>query len=317
MTSTIKTKLPWAILFAWLVVVAAHGSTWYANRITFGPGGFTNYTAAAIRYDLAAIIAVIICLLTNRTRCVNKTMLWLNLLAAVPMTLFLIGIYVATKDLMGGVAATILSLSGVLMLTLSALLGSEKIAGRSWVGTLLCLAGTGMIFLNKSSLTTTHGLTAQGQAVLIMLAATAMYSLAAVILKKKDVSDDAFTSGAVLICAMAILLSTVACFVQPGAVLPQLVDLELQPLVALLWQAIFSTLISYTALIYLTTRVSMPIIASLTFVTPLVAIAIDRFFERPELWVVTYTPTTFTGAALIFLGLVPVVWKKSTCCGAT
>lgn len=244
-------------------------------------------------------------------------MIWLNLLAAVPMTLFLIGIYVATKDLMGGVAATILSLSGVLMLTLSALLGSEKIAGRSWVGTLLCLAGTGVIFLNKTSLTSSHGLTAQGQAVLIMLAATAMYSLAAVILKKKDVSDDAFTSGAVLICAMAILLSTVACFVQPGAVLPQLVDLELQPLVALLWQAIFSTLISYTALIYLTTRVSMPIIASLTFVTPLVAIAIDRFFERPELWVVTYTSTTFTGAALIFLGLVPVVWKKSTCCGAT
>lgn|GEM_PF-2212756 len=309
MITSIK-KTQWAIAFAWLFAVAGMGSTWYLNRVTFGPGGFTNYTAAAIRFDLAAIIAILVCVITKRTGRLNKQMVWLHCLAAVPMALFFVCIYTATQHILGGLAATIQSLSGVVMLCLSALVGREKISGLSWLGASLCLVGTAAIFLSKSSIASIYGLSTEGTAVLIMLGAAAAYALGSFVLRQKNPNDDALTSVMVLVTAEGIMLSIVAYCVQYGAALPSFAEIDRGPILALLCQVAFPTLGSFTSVIYLSTRVSMPVIASMTFVAPLVAIIVDRLFEQPELWVVTYTWTTFAGAGLILLGLVPVVWKK-------
>lgn len=300
-----------AIAFAWLVAALGWGSAWYLNRVTFSSGGFTNYAAAAIRFDIAAFIALLACVATGRTRSFNKRMFWLNCLAAVPMSIFYLGIYMATTHILGGLAATINSLSGVVMICLSVLLGMEKVPKSAWLGALLSVFGTGVIFLNKASFSSPHGIAAQGTAVLVMAGAAASYAVSTVILRQRK-SDDPFAATSTLLAAEGILLTLMAEWIQPGEVIPPIDQLQFQPVAALLTQVVFSTLGAFGAYVYLSTRVTMPTMASLPFATPLVAITIDRIYEKPELWVVNYTWTTFAGAALILTGLVPVVWKKKT-----
>lgn len=297
-------------LLAWCIAAIGWGSAWFLNRVTFSEGGFTNYTAAALRFDLAAVLAVLFVVVFKGRGCYNRRLVRLNCLAAIPMAGFYVGIYVATQHILGGLAATIQSLSGVMMICLSVLLGLEKVPRASWLGAILSVLGTAVIFLNKASLSSEHGLAAQGTAVLIMVGAAASYALGTLVLRRKKSEDDPFASTSILLLAEGVLLTLIAWFVQDGEVLPAMETLRLEPVVGLLIQVAISTLGAFAACVYLSTRVSVSTMASLSFSTPLLAIVIDRFCEKPALWVVNYTWTTFLGAALVLIGLIPVVWKR-------
>ncbi len=314
-----KTHEHWLVVLAWVAVAVSWGSSWYANRVTFSEGGFTPTTAVALRFLLAAAAAAGICIATRRAQRLTAHMLWVNIAAAVPMSLFYALLYVAEKSIPGGLAATIQTVAAIVMLGLGAVCGMEKLKFKSVAGTMCAIGGVGIVFQDKVQVSMD-----QVTGLLLMLGATVFYGCANIVLRKQRKGDDEFMAVTVMLSTTALLLTIYAFFDTERqanhVALGDLVQshvlhlLAWKPLIALMYQAVFTTLGAFALYMYLSNRVSIAATTTLLFAEPLVAVTIDWFLEQPALWVVTYTVVTFVGALIVLASIVPVVrWRKEEC----
>ncbi len=310
------------LALAWFAVAVLWGSSWFANRATFSDGGFTPVTAVALRFDLAAFAAIIICAITKRGPSLNGYLLRVNAAAAVPIALFYVLLYMAEKTIPGGLAATIQTMASIVMLGLGAALGIEKLQWKSVLGTVCAIVGVTIVFQDKMQVSLD-----QVTGLVLMLVGTFFYGVANIVLRKQRQGDDVFTATTVMISTAAVLLTGYA-FVDADPQLDHLAigallhtqllhTLAWKPVIALFYQAAFTTLGAFALYVFLSKKVSIAIVTTLLFAEPLVAITIDWFLEQPQMWVVTYTASTFIGASIVLASIVPVVrWKKTAAISA-
>jgi drug/metabolite transporter (DMT)-like permease len=81
----------------------------------------------------------------------------------------------------------------------------------------------------------------------------------------------------------------------------------LVPTLALLYLTIFGTLIAFASFFYLLKHTRLSTAMTLSFVTPMIALLIDAFFEKHNV----LTPETYLGIAVVLIGVIISVVKKS------
>lgn len=289
-------------LCVWAFVALAWGSSWIMNRINMAPGAFSPETAVFLRFFLASGAAWLFCLLTGRVP--SKHIFMVNVRAAFPMFIFYAGLYQAERTIPGGLAATIQTLAAVVMILLGGLLKIEKIEWRTIGGSMIAFIGVAIVFGEK--LTVSPG---QATAIIVMTAATVACGVSNTMLKGRRNEDDPFTSTTVFLTAMTVYLGVYG-FWQQGYLFPPTLPTQAVP--AWVYQSVVTTLLAFGGYVYLTPRVSLAAMGALLFAEPLVAIVIDRLFEDPSLWVVTYTLWTYVGGAIVLLGIVPIAFRRAS-----
>ena len=279
---------PALVVAAYAVCAVAWGTTWYAIRRSLP--GFPPAPGVAIRFLIAA--AVFWGVLGARRheagalRARWKVVAVAGLLNATGYAL----VYEAERRITGGLAAVLFATMPLVVGFVAAGLGVERLRLRQVAGALVGVAGVGLLFRDEFA----AGGAASAQGVGLVLASVGCASLHSVLVKRyaPDV-------GAVAVSAVFATVTSLATFVAwPLAFRAQTVRWDPASGAALLYLALVGTVLAFGAYFYLLRRVRVTTVATLSLLTPVVALALDALGgER------TPSAAGLAGAAVVLAGV--------------
>lgn len=174
---------------------------------------------------------------------------------------------------------------------------SESFGWNRGVGSLLGVAGLGFIFYQSSQ----NELSKLGLGVVVTLAAVMIFSVTSVFMKKigRDINPMAITSGCLMVMIPCFFVSW---YVKEGGV-P--LEIPWRSLGAILYLAVFSTVIGFIALYYLLGKVDATVAALPNLLAPALAVWLGVVLNGE-----TVQPGFLFGTAFIFLGVSLFQWKS-------
>lgn len=282
MTAARKTSL------ACLALAVIWGTTWAAIRATIGDD------AAALRFTLATIILVPFAL-GARPWPRRAQWPWLvvaGVLNAVGYAL----IYFGEEEVPGGLAAVLSSTQPLVMAALLVATRMETVRSADVLGAIGALVGVVIIFADK--LVVSPG---QALGMVLVLASVLVSTLYALVIKRHGgrIHPIASTTVFVAVTAVCLWLATAVAGHQSMPWPPPVIGT-----VALVYLAVAGTVIGFVAYFWLLARVSLLTANVVSFVVPVIALAVDAIFEVHVLG-----PRAYVGVAVI-LGAVLIAQHR-------
>jgi drug/metabolite transporter (DMT)-like permease len=286
------------IAVAYVVCALVWGTTWYAIRVCIGDGGYPTLEAAALRFAIAAALLVPVCLVMRAARPGVVTLprsvgqwSWLvaaGVLDAVGYAL----VYLGEEHVPGGLAAVVYGVQPLLLAILLSLTGFERVRPAAVVGALISITGVGVIFVDRADVSA-----GQATGVALIVASVLASTLYSMIMKRHSDRVHPVAATTIFLAVTAIALGAVVVIRGPAPVAwpPPLV-----PTIALVYLAVFGSIIAFGSYFWLLRRISLMAASTLVFVIPLVSLAVDAVFERE----VRLGGQAYLGAAIVLAGLI-------------
>jgi drug/metabolite transporter (DMT)-like permease len=279
-------------VLAYVVCALVWSTTWYAIRLCIGPGGYPVFLSAALRFTIAAaLLGAAVLAGAGRPLATRRQAGWIAVAGLINTAGYAL-VYLAEKEISGGLAAVIYGTMPLVTGGLAAVTGTERLQARTVAGALVGLLGVGLIFHDRLAVSP-----GQAQSVLLVLLSVVCASAYSVVLKRH-------------VSAVNPIASTAAFFPVTAAGLWALaLSLERQPLPwppppaptgALLYLAVFGSVLTFAAYFHLVAHVRLSVVTTLVLVEPVLALAVDALLERR----VQLSPVTYLGAALTAAGVV-------------
>ena len=283
-------------MLAYLVCAFVWGTTWRGIRVCIGEDGYPTISAAALRFLLAAILLAPLAL-RQKTWPTRAQWPWLvvaGVLDAVGYAL----VYLGEERVPGGLAAV---LFGTQPLILALLLTATRMEVVRWgdvAGALVSIGGVGVIFADRLDVSAQQAI-GVGLILCSVLASTT-YSM---IMKRHGAGVHAFVSTWIFIAVTAICL----CIAAATRGFPVPWPPPLEPTLALLYLAIFGSVIAFATYFWLLSQVSLMTMSTLSFVLPIIALVVDALFETE----VRLNARAYLGISVTLSGLaVSLLWKS-------
>ncbi len=284
-------QAPLNVILAYGACALIWGTTWFGIRVCIGPGGYPIYTGAAIRFTIATLVISAIWLAKFRMvkRPTAKELGWLFVAGSLSGIDYAL-IYAAEGSLSGGIAAVLLATQPLMTGLLGAVTKTERLSLTASTGSIIAVLGVCLVFHDRLQVSV-----AQAYAVWFLMIVCVLNAFSNIIMKKYANAVDALASNAMYFGASSVFLWATAMW--SGDVWPK--QWNFIPTLALLYLTIFGTLIAFGSFFYMLKHVRLSTAMTLSFVTPVIAVIVDAFFERA----VTMSNETYAGILIVLAGV--------------
>ncbi len=207
-------------------------------------------------------------------------------------------LYGAETHISGGLASVI-SAIGPLITAITAMITlTEKPSDFTILGSIIAFAGVAVVFHDRLQVSPY-----QASAVALMLITCVFSSCASVVLKRVGQRIDVVASNTIFFLSSSLLLWAASAF---SGQLQQLSPVPFASMFALFYLTLFGTLVAFACWFYLLKHLRLSTCTTLSFVTPLIALAMDASFEKN---IVSSTETNI-GIAIVLIGATATVWRR-------
>ena len=288
-----------AVVICYVVCAVVWSTTWFAIRVCIAAGGYPTYSAAALRFTLAAVI-LLAALLVGLGRPLPRSRRQLVALAVAGLlnAFAYACVYRAEEDLPGGVVAVLFGTYPLFTALGASATSTEHVRPVDIGAALLSLVGMAILFWDRLSVSPDQ---AAGIAFVIAgVLATVGYNL---IFKREanDVNPLSWTAAFIAVAALCLWPVALA----EGAD-PVPAPLPLAPTLALLYLAVFGSVIAFVCYFYLLRRVTLMTASTLVLIEPVIALGVDALWEHE----VRLVARSYVGAAVTTAGVVVcMTWK--------
>jgi drug/metabolite transporter (DMT)-like permease len=267
------------------------GTTYFAIRVSIGPGGYPTYLAAAMRFLIAAAVLGVVVLsgLARPLPSGRKALGAILASGGLAFTSYAL-IYTAEERIPGGLAAVIFAMLPLVTALLVAVTGVERPSPAAVLGALLSLCGIAVISLDRLDVSPPEAVGCL--MVLGGVLATAIYNI---LLKRYAQGAHPLALNAGFLSITAALMAALTVIVERRA--PPWPP-PLEPTLAVLYLAVVGTVVAFGGYFYLLRHVRLMTMSTLVLVQPLVALTVDRLFETQKI-----APRTYAGAMLTLGGV--------------
>jgi drug/metabolite transporter (DMT)-like permease len=287
------------VALCYLVCALVWGTTWFAIRVCIGPDGFPTYAAAAIRFTLAAAFLLLLVRFgLGRPRPRTRRQFLALSLAGVFNAMAYACVYRAEENLPGGLMAVLFGTYPLFTALAAAATGTERVRRVDVGAALLSLGGMVILFWDRLSVS-------PDQAIAVVFAIGAVLATVAYNLVFKREAG-----GIHPLSSTAVFLSVASLALWPAALLessqPVPLPLPLAPTVAILYLALFGSVLTFCCYFYMLERVSLMTSSTLALVQPITALVVDALWEDE----VRLAARSYVGVALTIAGVaVGLSWK--------
>ncbi|MBY0549507.1 MAG: EamA family transporter [Candidatus Obscuribacterales bacterium] len=287
-----------SIYAAYAACALIWGTGWFAVRLSVTDGGFPLLSGAAIRYTIAAIVlTALIPMFPKAFSGLNKsTLKWIVVAGLINATGIAL-LYWGEVTVSGGLAAVLSATSPIIAAMLAFFTRAERITFNTVAGFVTALIGVAVIFGERLVMSPSHVV-----AMISVLGSALMFSLANLVMKMKAGGVSSLQSALVFFVSMSLVF-LLSSGVQ-GQVIP--FPLPLLPSLAILFLALFSSVVALPAFFYLLRRSSLMFASTLAFVHPIVALLTDALFERNF----SMTTHAYVGMGVVMGGLLISMMKQ-------
>lgn len=287
------------VVAAYFVCAVVWGTTWFAIRVCIGPGGYPTIAGAAFRFTIAALILVALVWYRSmgpdaRNHRQHAYLILAGLLNGIGYAL----VYLGEETVSGAFAAILFGTMPLVTAFLAVITKTERVTAGHVLGALISLGGISIIFIERMAVSSSQAL-----GVGLLAISVVVSSICSVILKREGKGVHVLYSTAIFIVFTALALWLTA-LVIGNYRLPW--PPPLVPFLALLYLAIFGSVLTFVSYLYLLQHVSLMTVTTLVFIHPVVALFVDSQWE-PEAY---FSASTFLGAGISLGGvLLSVLWK--------
>ena len=288
------------VAITYMTCAIVWGTTWFAIRVCIGEGGYPTLASAAIRFTIAAVVLRGLVLLFRSSPGVRtpKQRLWFTIAGILNGVGYAL-VYLGEETVPGAFASIMFGTLPLLTAFIAAISTTERVHLGHFLGAAIALGGIVVIFGDRAAVSSE-----QGFGTTLIALAVVVSSLSGVILKHHGGGVHALCATNWFLGVSAVVLWAAA-LLSEGSGLPW--PLPVQPTLALLYLAIFGSVLTFASYLYLLQRVSLMTTTTLVFVQPLIALFVDAHWEDD----VHLTVTSYFGAAITLLGvLVATLWKQ-------
>lgn len=286
-------------MLAYVVCAVVWGTTWFAIRVCIGAGGYPTMPAAALRFTIAIAVllpmaAVGLARPGPRNR---RQLLWLagaGLLNALGYGL----VYSGEEHVSGALAAVLFGTEPLAVALMVTVTRTEHVRRSDVIGAIIALLGVGVIFWDRLDVSRD-----QAAGVGLILLAVIVSGAYAVIVKREASGMHPLASAAVFLTVTTVALWV---FVLASGWQPLPWPPPVKPTIALLYLAIFGSVIAFATYFYLLSRVNLMASSSLVFVLPIIALFVDSIWEED----VVLHGRTYLGIAITMAGVLFSVWLR-------
>ncbi len=281
-----------AIVLAYVTCALVWGTTWYAIRASTGAAGFPTLESVALRFTIAAAVLapIVLALRLGPWPRGRRTWLWMlaaGVLDAGSYTL----VYFGEERVPGGLAAVLFSTQPLMLALLLTVFRMERVRRSDLLGALIALGGVGVIFADRWQVST-----AQAIGLFMVLGAVACSASYSLVLKRHGEGVHPLVTTLVFLAVTAVCLD-LAVLVRGVEPLPW--PPPRGATIALVYLAIFGSIVAFWSWLWLLQRLSLMVTSTLVFVLPVVALIVDAIWEH-ELQIGN---RAYVGIAIVFGGL--------------
>ncbi|KAB3531120.1 EamA family transporter [Alkaliphilus serpentinus] len=287
----VNTKEERKNLAAFLCVCIVWGSTYLAIRI--GVSAFPPALFAGFRFLLAGLVMVIYAKLKGLSFPKGTDVRRLSIVGL----LLLVGgnglVVLASQWVHSGTTSLIVASMPIFMALIELTIpGSTKIKSKGWLGLILGFSGVVLLVSTSSG---TGAIDVKGAIILIW--ATFFWSAGSVYSKQFKASGSMVTHIGVQMLSGGIMLSLIGLFLGEASI----VNLSLKSIGAILYLALFGSVLAYSCYIYILTRWPAAKAGTYAYVNPLVAIFLGFIVlkEPVSLMVILSTVIILMGVFLV------------------
>jgi drug/metabolite transporter (DMT)-like permease len=276
----------------YVVCASIWGTTWFAIRRSIGEGGYPTFSAAALRFAIAAAVLGAL-YAAGRGRPGPRSARQLaglagcGVLCAAAYGL----VYLGEESISGGLASVLYGTFPLCTALFATAGGVERVAPRALFGSIVALAGIAVVFADR--LDVSH---AQAVGVVFVLGSVVASALYTTLLKRIAAEVSSLASTGVFLGTTAVVLGALGVSVDRR---PVPWPPPAGPTLALLYLALVGSVVVFAAYFYLLKRVSLMTISTLVLVEPVIALAVDAAWERE----VTLVARSYAGIALTIAGV--------------
>lgn len=280
------------VVVAYVVCALVWGTTWYGIRVCIGDGGYPTFEAAALRFAIAAAILVPIVVIGRLGPLPKRRAQWGWLIVAgVLDALAYALVYLGEEDVPGGLAAVLFGVQPLLLSILLPITGMDRIRPGAVIGALVSLAGIAVLFVDRAEVSPDQAL-----GVALILGSVLASTLYSMLMKRHADGVHPLAATAIFLGVTAIVLGLVVLVRGPA---PVIWPPPLAPTLALLYLALFGSVVAFGTYFWLLRRLSLMAMSTLVFVLPLVSLAVDALFEHE----VRLGARAYLGIAITLAGL--------------
>jgi drug/metabolite transporter (DMT)-like permease len=287
-----RASSPGLTVLAYLGCALIWGTTWFAIRVCIAQGGYPTLAGAAIRFFVAvAVLGALAGLkLVGRGPASWRQLGWVaaaGVLCGIAYAL----VYASEARITGGVASVIFGTLPLVTALTVFVAGVERPRVSFLAGSLLALAGVAILYGDRMQASSS-----QGVGVVLVFASVWVSALYNLIMKQRATGTDPLAAALPFLAAAAVTLALCALFSERQ--LPPWPP-PLRPTLALLYLAVFGSVVAFTLYFYLLRHMTLTAVSTLLFVEPVIALLIDAFWERE----IRLGTRAYAGAALTLVGL--------------
>jgi len=284
------TKESLKIFFAYILLCFIWGSTWLAIRISLE--SFTPFLSGGLRFFIASIAIFIIMRLKGIT--LQKDKLSVKLYLQMGFLSFVIPfglVYWAEQFVPSGLASVLFGVYPFFVAIFSYfMIPNEKIGIGKTVGMILGFLGIIIIFSDSFSFTLSDYLLGMFA---VMLSGI-MQAYIAVTLKKYGKHLNPLSMNFIPMLIAGITGTLIGLFAEDFSK----VSIEENGILAVLYLAIFGSVVTFTSFYWLMKRINVVILSLIAFITPIVALLLGWIFYNE-----VFTTHHLVGSALVLIGL--------------
>lgn len=279
------------VVVAYIVCALVWGTTWYGIRVCIGDGGYPTFEAAALRFAIATALLVPIVVL-GRLRPLPRGRQWSWLvLAGVLDAIGYAMVYLGEETVPGGLAAALFGVQPLMLAILMPITGMDRIRPGAALGALVSLLGIIVLFVDRAAVSPE-----QAAGVALILGSVVASTLYSMVMKRHAQDVHPIAATTVFLGVTAIVLAAVVLVRGPA---PVVWPPPLAPTLALLYLAVFGSVIAFGTYFWLLRRLSLMATSTLVFVIPLVSLSVDAVYEHQ----VRLGPRAYLGIAITLAGL--------------
>jgi drug/metabolite transporter (DMT)-like permease len=285
-------------VLAYVVCALVWGTTWRGIRVCIGPDGYPTISAAALRFALAAVLLAPLAFRAGPWPR-GRQWPWLVLAGVLDAVGYAL-VYLGEERVPGGLAAVLFGTQPLIFALLLTATRMERVGWGDIAGALVSIAGVGVIFADRLDVS---GSQAVGVALILgSVLASTTYSM---MMKRHGQDVHAFASTWIFIAVTAVCLCGAAAV--RGFPIPW--PPPVSPTLALVYLAVFGSVIAFATYFWLLSQVSLMTMSTLSFVLPIIALVVDALFETD----VRLGARAYLGIGVTLSGLiVSLAWKQIT-----
>lgn len=282
----------WKVYAMYAVCAIVWGTGWYAIRLCVSEGGYPIFGGAALRYTLAAIVlGMLVPFFPKAFGRVNRTETGWLVVAGVINAAAVALLYWGEKSISGGLASVLTATSPIMMAMIAFFTRTEKISAGTIIGFCLSLAGVGIIFGERLTVSPEHLL-----AMVAILGAALGFALTNFIMKVKATTVKPLQSSVMFFASMSVIFWLASPCESTAMQWPP----PVAPTYALVYLAIAGSALTFPAFFYVLRHSSLMFASTLAFVHPVIALLTDCALEHEFM----LTMSGYSGMSVVLVGVI-------------